>query len=297
MKTRRVILTKLRAWLSRNMRLLSGWLAIGVLLTAGVTTQAATTLLVIGDTGDCDTDGAAKVAAALKRDKDASTAWFLELGDLAYPVATRERLLECHEPHFGNIPRRLAVPGNHDAHDPGLAGYYSIYPQAVPRWVDFENWRLLLLDSTRRDDAWERQLRWLDAEIEQAGKQCVIAAWHHPRWSSGRHGNNEFVAPLWQRLAGRAVFTLNGHDHHYEAVPPFAADGKPDPQGTPSFVVGIGGAKLYKPGNQAIAASKTVYGTWGYFKLTLDGDRYRWSAYSVDGQQLDAGDGLCRPAR
>lgn len=285
----RLRLRKMRFWPLR--------LVVAALLATAVGAHAATTLLVIGDTGDCDTDGAAKVAAALKRDPDAATAWFLELGDLAYPVATRERLLECHEPHFGKIPRRLAVPGNHDAHAPGLAGYYSIHPQAVPRKVDFENWRLLLLDSTRRDDAWERQLGWLDAELRRVGTQCLIAAWHHPRWSSGRHGNDDFQAPLWQRLAGRAVLTLNAHDHHYEAIPPLAADGRPDPRGTRSFIVGIGGAKLYAPGRRAIAGSKAVYGSWGYLKLTLDGERYRWSAHSVDGQELDAGEGFCRAAR
>lgn len=33
---------------------------------------------------------------------------------LAYPVAKREHLLECHEPHFSMFPKRLAMPGNLD---------------------------------------------------------------------------------------------------------------------------------------------------------------------------------------
>ena len=57
----------------------------------------------------------------------------IETGDLAYPTATRERLAECHEPHWGMFPKRLAVPGNHDWRDDEGRGFFGVYPEPVPR--------------------------------------------------------------------------------------------------------------------------------------------------------------------
>ena len=267
-----------------------------IALSGSVLAAEPTTLFVIGDTGDCS-DGARQVAAAILRDPDASKSWLLELGDLAYPTATRERLLECHEPFFGppRFAKRLAVPGNHDARDPGLAGFRSLFPQAVPRAVDFDRWRLLMLDSNLRDEAWGRQIVWTQAAVKEAAGRCLIAAWHHPAWSSGRHGDNAFVQPLWAQLAGAASFTLHGHDHHYERLAPRDAAGGVVAQGTPSFVTGIGGASLYPLPDSLKEGSVAAFKEWGYLRLDLEGEIYRWKSVAVSGRVLDQGSGACRP--
>jgi hypothetical protein len=43
----------------------------------------------------------------------------------------------------------------------------------------------------------------------------LYAYWHHPRFSSGEHGNAVALQPIWQALydAGAEV-ALNGHDHN-----------------------------------------------------------------------------------
>lgn len=254
-----------------------------------------TIVFAIGDTGDCG-EGPPQVSAAIRRDADVARGWLLELGDLAYPTATAARLQECHEPHFGPalFPRRIAVPGNHDARDPGLAGFRSLYPEAVPRTVDFGRWRLLMLDSNRRDEAWAEQLGWVDQAVKGAAGRCLIAAWHHPAWGSGKHGDNAFAQPLWARLAGVASFTLHGHDHHYERLAPRDAVGTVSAGGTPSFIAGHGGATLY-PVKELKAGSVASSGQWGYLKLELGDDGYRWQAVAVNGQLLDQGRGGCRP--
>ena len=42
---------------------------------------------------------------------------------------------------------------------------------------------------------------------------CRIAIWHRPRWSSGWHGDQADMAPLWNALRGHARIVLSGHDH------------------------------------------------------------------------------------
>lgn len=254
-----------------------------------------TTLFVIGDTGDCDTDGAGKVSAAIRAQPDWRRGWLVETGDLAYPTATRERLAECHEPHFDMFPKRLAVPGNHDWRDAEGRGFFHFFPDPVPRVAALGGrWQLWLLNSNLRGEAWQGQLAWLDDVVKGAAGSCVIAAWHHPRWSSGRHGDMEFTAPLWQRVAGVASFTLHGHDHHYEAVPPLDGRGDRVSRGTRSFVAGHGGARLYPPGS-AVRPSKAVFGQWGFLRIDIDGDRYAWKALGIDGETMDAGSAACAP--
>lgn len=258
----------------------------------------ATPLFVIGDTGDCS-PGAAKVAAAIQAQPDWRQGRLLEVGDLAYPTASRERLLECHEPYFGVFKRRLAVPGNHDWHDPQAAGFFSLFPAPVPREVNLDKtWRMLLLDSNLKDEAAAQQLAWLDQEQARGrlrtGRRCLIAAWHHPRWSSGKHGDNEFMAPVWARLVGRATFTLHGHDHHFEAIPALDENGQPAPGGTASFVVGNGGAGLYAA-SEARHGDAPIFGTWGFLRLDLHKRRYRWQEFDTEGRVLQSGEGHCLP--
>jgi len=45
------------------------------------------------------------------------------------------------------------------------------------------------------------QGRWLAADLAaHAEVRCTLAIWHHPRFSSGEHGNDTEVAPFWRAL-------------------------------------------------------------------------------------------------
>lgn len=271
-----------------------------ILLLAGTALALAraepVVLFVVGDTGDCELEGTARAAAVARAQPDAARATLIEVGDLAYPVATRERLLACHEPHWAGFRKRLAVPGNHDWRDAGGAGFFSLFPAPVPRKEPLGGgWHLLLLNSNLRREAWQAQLDWLDAILARSSGECLIAAWHHPRWSSGKHGDNAFTQALWQRLQGRVTFTLHGHDHHFEALPALDAEGGATADGVASFIAGHGGAALYPPGDRVRSAHR-LFGEWGFLRLDLDGPRYRWQAIGADGTRKDAGEGICRKA-
>jgi len=260
---------------------------------AATPADARITVFAIGDTGDCSLEGSRTVSAAMRGQPDWRQAWLIEAGDLAYPTATRARLEQCHEPYFGMFVHRLAVPGNHDSNDHGGRGFRSLFP-AVPRAVKLPGpWRVWLLDSNLTGKAAARQLRWLEGQVASRGDACIIAVWHHPRWSSGWHGDDEAMASLWQPVAGVASIALNGHDHHYEAVPPLDATGQPSSGGTRSFIVGNGGATLY-PAVSNHHNSKSVSGRWGFLRIDIDGRHYAWREISTGGETLDAGEGDCQ---
>ena len=268
--------------------------AVVLCLQIGVASSQSSLLFVIADTGNCELEGTARVAAAIRRQPDASRGTLIEVGDLAYPTATRERLLACHEPFWGGFGQRLAVPGNHDWNDPRAAGFFSLFPEPVPRKVHLSGpWHLLLLDSNLKQEAWDAQLEWLDQALAKSRGECLIAAWHHPRWSSGKHGDSVFTKPLWDRLQGKATFTLHGHDHHFEALPALDGDGKPSPSGVPSFIVGNGGASLYRAGKHQ-RSDRGLFGQWGFLRIELDGLAYRWQEFGDDGKIKDSDHGTCR---
>ena len=115
--------------------------------------------------------------------------------------------------------------------------------------------------------------------------RCTLAFMHHPRFSSGNHGNTEAVQPLWNLLYQfNADLVLAGHDHNYERFSPQTPDGTQDPaRGLREFVVGTGGAALRNfntPEPQSEIRNSTHYGV---LKLTLHSKSYDWEFLSSIG--------------
>ena len=123
---------------------------------------------------------------------------------------------------------------------------------------------------------------------------CTLAFWHHPRFSSGRHGSSDTYRAFWNVLDTAGVdVVLSAHDHHYERFAPQRADGAPHPEGIRAFMVGTGGKSRYDV--QGREPSSEVVGTdFGVLFLTLHPGSYRWSFESVGGTVGDAGRDTCR---
>jgi hypothetical protein len=124
--------------------------------------------------------------------------------------------------------------------------------------------------------------------------RCTLAIWHHPRFSSGVHGNDPAVDPFWQALhAAGAELVVNGHDHDFERFAPQDPSGVADDAGIREFVVGTGGAALRDfatlvPNSQVRAANYH-----GVLELTLHPNGYGWRFVSVEGTFSDQGSGAC----
>jgi acid phosphatase type 7 len=126
--------------------------------------------------------------------------------------------------------------------------------------------------------------------------QCTLAYWHHPRFSSGQHGDTAAVAPLWQALyeAG-AEIVLSGHDHNYERFAPQTAGGSLDAaRGIRQFVVGTGGKNHYALSSARPNSEVRDGDTFGVLKLTLGPSSYSWQFIPESGKTFsDSGSANC----
>ena len=172
----------------------------------------------------------------------------LPLGDLQYELgkaADYEASYASNWGRFKHITR--PVVGNHEYTGGRANGYFGFFGEAAhppDGWYSFDagnGWHVVLLNSVCSVvgcGEGSRQLEWLRADLAATSAECILAAWHHPRWSSGLHGSDASVEPLWRALAERgADLVLSGHDHHYERFEPR--------DGLVQLVVGTGGRSLY----------------------------------------------------
>jgi hypothetical protein len=255
-----------------------------------------------GDVTHCSLTGDTKTAALL--DRIAGTVFVA--GDVAYPDGTAAQLRDCYGPTWGRWRLRThPVPGNHDYRKAGAAPYYAYFgSRAGPAGVgwyayDLGAWRVYGLNSNCAEvggcGPGSEQERWLRADLAANPRRCVAAVWHHPLFSSGYHGGNAEVRPLWRALeeAG-AEIVLAGHDHDYERFAPQTAAGATAPSGIREFVVGTGGAAL-RPFDAILPNSeRRSASSHGVLKLTLRADGYDWAFVPVAGSVFtDAGSGSC----
>jgi hypothetical protein len=282
-------------------------------------------LIGAGDIALCQDAGQAKYAEATAKLIEAvPEALVFTAGDNVYQDGTWDEFIGCYDKFWGRNgikERTLPSPGNHDygnsrrpheasayfryfgagAANPGTEGrgYYSL---------DLGTWHVVSLNSDIVQRASggaglppqekaalsgevARQQAWLQADLQAArrrGAACVVAIWHHPRFTSARRGDNAAMGGLWDALsAAGADVVLTGHEHIYETFEPRGGNGVADPAGMREFVVGTGGAG----GGSALTAAFYHYGV---LKLTLEADAYAWEFVPVAGDSLrDRGRAPC----
>ncbi len=224
------------------------------------------------------------------------------LGDNAYEDGTLTQFLNYYDPSWGaykSITR--PSPGNHDYHTSGAAGYRSYFPDAwAPAsgrlyytWT-LPGWRMIALDSNVSRGVGSAQYNWLKSTLATNTNRCILAYWHHPRFSSGEHGNNTSVGAFWTLLYNaRADVILNGHDHDYERFALQTPSGSASTSGIREFVVGTGGTDL-RPFSTVRANSQVrKSGIYGVLKMTLNSTSYSWSMRTTSGTTVDSGSTTC----
>jgi hypothetical protein len=264
--------------------------------------SGARVLVGAGDIADCGSTGDEATAALVEG--IASTVF--TAGDNAYPGGTIGQYRECYGPSWGRfIDRTRPVAGNHEYEDAGAAGYFEYYGalagSAEAPWYayDLGPWRVYALDSNCGPvggcAADSGQLRWLRQDLADTPRECVLAYWHHPRFSSGRHGSQAQVDELWRTLADAgAEVVMAGHDHLYERFAPLDAAGEASATGIRSFVVGTGGRSLYEFHDIHRASEVRDAATFGVLALTLRDGGYDWRFVPIEGASFtDAGSGTC----
>ena len=196
------------------------------------------------------------------------------------------------------------VPGNHEYHTPDASGYFDYFGAAAGDRskgyysFDLGGWHLIALNSELTADAMAAQEQWLRADLASVKRNCVLAYWHRPLFTSGSHGPFAAAAPLWKdAYDARVDVVLNGHDHDYERFAPQNATGQPDPEGVREFVVGTGGAYHTALGTPSANSEIRNNTTFGVLKLTLHASSYDWEFIPESGGTFkDAGSAVCHDA-
>ena len=234
-----------------------------------------------------------------------SPAAVLLLGDNQYENGTLAKFQASYEPSWGRLKAvTRPIPGNHEYLTAGAAGYYAYFGAAAGdpakgyQSFDLGGWHLIGLNSNCAAvggcGAASAQGQWLAADLAAHPDVCTLAYWHHPRFSSGPHGDDPITADFWTILqAAGADLILTGHDHGYERFARQTASGVADPDGIQQFVVGTGGKNLTAV--NVIRANSQVrnYSAFGVLELKLWPDGYKFRFLGVNGAVLDSGRGLC----
>jgi len=263
-------------------------------------------MVAAGDIALCDLDTDDQVGLLVDEIFEDEDGVVAVLGDVVQVDGAPWEYEECYDPVWGRQKARTRpAAGNHDYRTEDATGYFDYFGSAAGEpgegWYayTFSSWRVIVLnsncDAIGGCDAGSPQEQWLRAELAAHPAACSVVYMHHPRFSSGSHGDADAVEPLWEALYEHGVdVALAGHDHDYERFAPMAADGTVDVEsGIRSFVVGTGGAPLRtldptRPGSE--------YGFddyHGVLELRLGDGSYTYRFVDVDGIERDAGSGVC----
>lgn len=227
------------------------------------------------------------------------------VGDLQYDRGERTAFDQVFDRSWGRFKRiSRPVPGNHEYLTPGASGYFGYFgAQAGDRargYYSFRagDWQVLALNSNCTEvpcGEGSRQLDWLRDKLRKSRSRCTAAFWHHPRFSSGPHGGDDSLRPIWRELRrARAELVVSGHDHGFEAFAPQDENGMARKNAPRELVVGTGGRSLYRFDAPARNSAYRVADVFGALELDLRRDRFRWRFVAEDGTVRAAGAARCR---
>ncbi len=257
--------------------------------------------------GEAPSDAGCRMSDTAALVEAAAPAAVLTLGDNQYELGRLDAFRNSYDASWGRF-KAITHPsaGNHEFAGGKADGYFDYFGAAAgPRgrgWYSFDiaGWHLVALNSNCSIiggcGPGSPQYKWLEADLAASKATCTLAYWHHPRFSSGFHGDDESVGPLWELLeVDSAELVLSGHDHHYERFAALAPDGTPDPDGIRQFVVGTGGRSLYPTIRLHAGSEVRRVATYGILVLTLSPGSYRWDFTPAPGDTFtDAGQGACK---
>jgi hypothetical protein len=231
----------------------------------------------------------------------------LALGDVQYERGSHAEFLGSYDRAFGRF-KAFTYPavGNHEYLTADAAGYYQYFGAAAGEpskgyySFDLGVWHLVAINSNCATAGGchrgSPQEQWLRADLAAHPAACTLAFWHHPRYNSGKFGDDGNLRPIWEALvdAGAEV-ALAGHAHNYERfAPQDGASGLDPARGVRQFVVGTGGAN-HTP-IRAISPHSEVRNddTYGILQMTLRPTGYDWRFVPEPGGAFtDSGSDVC----
>jgi hypothetical protein len=220
---------------------------------------------------------------------------------------------DLYAPNWGSFLNVThALMGNHDTYPPGgTTAYFNYFgstagpqPGGYYSYNIGSSWHVIVLNAQCSKaggcSAGSVQTTWLKNDLVANTTKCILAVWHQPRWTSGRHADDATYAPWWNLLYQyKADIVAGGHNHNYERFDQINAQEQTASDGIREFVVGTSGA----PGdgytyashpldpNEVIRNQTPMYGV---LKLTLSANSYSWKFLPTAGYSFsDSGSSTC----
>ena len=273
------------------------------------------TLMAAGDIAWCGTASwALKDEATADLLEAVPEATVLTLGDnvavSSGVAATAADYQNCYGPSWGQagiFERTHPTPGDRDWQFGGGAEYFNYFggragePGKGYYSFDVGEWHVIALNSNIAMNATSAQYQWLKADLEANARECTLAYWHMPRFSSIAGTPRNDVRPLWDLLFGGGVeVILNGNNRVYERFAPQRPDGVADEAfGIRQFISSTGGLGTQTaPSTRATNSEVLFTNVFGVVVLTLRAGGYDWEFRPAAGTTLAApetGSGVCHP--
>jgi hypothetical protein len=185
--------------------------------------------------------------------------------------------------------------GNHDWESGTVQPYLDYFPidesvvnlnsSGNERYYDFMQGpvHFFVLDSNRKEPdgttSTSRQASWLQAQLAASTTPWQVVYFHHPPYSSSKHGSLERMQ--WPFAHWGADIVLSGHDHTYERL---------HIDDILYFVNGLGGRSTY-PFYTPVAGSQVRYNeNYGAMLVAASEDYFNAEFYSItcDGELIDS---------
>jgi hypothetical protein len=250
---------------------------------------------VIGDFG-ANTPAEAAVAALVKSWKPD---FVITTGDNNYlegeSASLDDSIGKYYSEFIGNYHGKLGPgspvnrfwpsPGNHDWIGPGLGRYMEYFTlPGNERYYDVSIGlvHLFALDSDPHEpdgtSATSVQANFLKEHLASSKACYDLVYFHHPPYSTGRHGSSSEMRWPFKEWGAEAV--LCGHDHTYERL---------EVGGLPYFVIGLGGASKYDFGSPALPETKFRYNEeYGAMLVTATPSAITYEFFTTDGVKHDS---------
>ncbi len=250
-----------------------------------------------GANGQCAQLATSNIAVALHPD------YVIGLGNYQFEMPTAQAYTKVYGPSWGRL-RTITYPaiGNQEYKVHAANTFRTYFVGRVPAdqsyWsYDLGSWHIVMLDSnctTVMGGCLQNspQQVWLAHDLATHPNKCVMAVWHHARWSNGIAGRDERTRDLYKTLYNyNADVVLSSHDFDYERFTPLNPTAGSDPKrGVVQFVAGAGGQAHYVPtlGNAPWRAKrapiKSAFADFthqGVLELALNRASYSWKYYAL----------------
>src|SRR5687768_2594641 len=185
-----------------------------------------------GQIARCDGSNDERTATVL----DGIAGTVFALGDNVRASGSLSDYQNCYGSSWGrHRARTRPAPGDLDYQTAGAQGYFAYFGVAAGTAgqgyysYDAGEWHVVVLNSNIDMAAGSPQETWLRQDLAANPRQCTLAYWHHPRFSSYSTPVRASVKPLWDALyAAGAEVVLNAHYRLYERFAPANPAGAAD---------------------------------------------------------------------